>query len=77
MFSGPRDTRRPSMALTSMMGSPRPTLRWLFENRRTLVQAQDDRALLRDLQTGALTIHPLSLQREPWSTLLIRRDAAL
>ncbi len=62
--------------LNAMM-SPRPTLGWLFENRRTLAQATADGIMLRALKAGALTVHPLSLQRDPWATLLIRRDAAL
>jgi hypothetical protein len=57
--------------------TPRPTCEWLFKNRRTLEQARADRQTLRALETGALKIHPAALTREPWATLLFRRDAAL
>lgn len=57
--------------------APRPDAQWLFENRRTLAQAQRDRAALRALQTGKLSLHPSALTKEPWKTLIFRRDAAL
>lgn len=57
--------------------TPRPSLEWLFANRRTLAQAQRDRAALRALQSGKLKLHPSALTKEPWATLIFRRDAAL